>query len=368
MVPVAAHVFIPSGNESNGTDTSATNQLKHTLVHDITGIRFGYADVMQYQGSPGSDTVTVKAAVWLPVATPNALYFGGIRARVLDPTQVALTDERAISGTDGDILYSKTYVSVASGDKWPNNIYASGGSGVPEGFDIGSDKTLTGTVIQQDGHVFGPLLILGRVSGRVPVVCLMGDSIGRGQGDDQGYTHRGWFNRAFADTTSMLNLSQDGAAVGGVVTETTAGAAPDHLRWSLVPGCTHYISAFGVNDAIGRGDNAATIIANLEVAYARALAAGVEKVYQTTITPIESATSGQKAIRNTVNDEIRALSLTGLDGVIQMAAATETTVNSNVWNSTSGTSWSGDGVHPGSNGHTAMAQVLLDAQTAGMFD
>jgi lysophospholipase L1-like esterase len=364
MVPVAAHLFVPSGVDSDGVITSATYQLQHKLVHDITGLRLVYLNAGQYQGDPGGNPISIKAAAWYPTTVARAMLFDGTRTRTVDPSGFVITDELGLIGTSAQNMFSKTYVSVSAGQVWPYNVYASGGSGIPEGFDNGSDKTMAGTVTQQDGGAFGPLLVLGRVPGRVPVITLVSDSRGRGQGDDQGYTHRGYFNRAFADTTSMINLSQDGESIARQVDETFA----THLRWSLMPGSTHIIFDLSVNDVIGGGASLATIQANCRAVYARAKALpGVEKVYQSTCTPIESATSGQKTVRNGLNDWWRAGGIANLDGVLGMAAATETTVNSNVWNSTSGTSWSGDGVHPGVNGHAAMAQVLLDAQTAGMF-
>jgi hypothetical protein len=177
-----------TGNLSNGTDTSGNYRYMHKVLVDCSDIRLVYANY--YNGvSFTANAITVKAAIEYPAvaAVGNGgqtgaklrAWFKGVRSFTLDPAAWIVSDPIAIDLTAGQIIYTRTYVSVASaGMVWPVDLYTKSGNW--EGATRGAPATdlvdSSGSTIAQSTEAgFGPVAIIGTPkSGRPGVIGIVG--------------------------------------------------------------------------------------------------------------------------------------------------------------------------------------------------
>lgn len=178
-------------NLSNGTDTTTTYRYKHTILFDGSDVRL--VDGNFYNGDvKGVNTITVRSGVEVPVATrqgsatvPSTLpvSFNGSRSVVIEPGCWAVSDPVPVDVTLGQLLYTRTNVTVASaGQNWPTSLYTYAGE--QEGATAGSDTSDSGTIATVSARGYGPVAVVGIPDrGKPATVAGLGDSIMFGSGD-----------------------------------------------------------------------------------------------------------------------------------------------------------------------------------------
>jgi lysophospholipase L1-like esterase len=144
-------------------------------------------------------------------------------------------------------------------------------------------------------------------------------------------------------------------------------------RMMLAQRCDKAVVEYGTND-LENGTTLENIKSYLSNIWEALHVRGVKQIYQTTIvprttstdnwatttnqTPTKAATSGgPDSTRTLLNEWIRSKPSPYLAGIIDIAPATEYGVNTGLWlpNKTP------DGIHPNTQTHQAMADILADA-------
>lgn len=359
---------------SNGTDTSSVGRFKHKAVTDIADVRFVYSNVAG--GSAGLNPITVAAAVEMPDTTLLPVLFNGRQTAVIDPGGYVVSDPLPLppSMVAGTVFWSRTYVAVTSGQKWPLNTTSSNaGEGTVTNGAIG--LLASGTVPNSFTFGYAPVCAIGGTVNAVRSLAVVGDSIAAGQGDapapfaggDPGYIQRA----AYSANLGYVTLARPGE-------QATQFVAPTVFtnRFGLVAGCTHAVVQYGIND-VNTGRSLAQMQGDALTLWRAVSGRGVI-CFQTTITPSSTATNtvpaSNDAVRTGFNDWLRAgapispttgaavavgtsgavlAGTTGhpLTGYFEIADIAETARNSGLWKA----GYSDDGTHPNTTGHTALA-------------
>ncbi|WP_198370527.1 SGNH/GDSL hydrolase family protein [Roseomonas rosulenta] len=195
------------------------------------------------------------------------------------------------------------------------------------------------------------------------VLVAFGDSItdGTQSGTDQ---NRRWPNilaRRLAEAGIRMSVVNGGIGGGRVLAD---GVGPNGLaRFDrdvlAMPGVTHVTVMLGINDIGQGGANASPSVAELIAGHrqfvARARARGL-RVYGATLTPFEGAaywTPEGEAKRQALNEWIRTSGT--YDAVLDFAAATQDPARPTRMRAEHD---SGDHLHPGPGGYTAMANSI----------
>lgn len=352
----------PLGQLSDGVLTTQTARLKSTATRDVCGIRLGFGN--WNASGDGPNTVTVKAAVETSGGVIMPVFFNGASSAILNPGGLLVSDPVGIEFADGDQFWTRTNVTVASGEKWPIGLTTENYSGGPGEGATNSDATLSGTISTSFTGVFSPVLILGASPANpAPVIALLGDSVisglsdqssGGGSQGDQGFAIRA-LNSNFAYVT----LGRGGERASQFVAPATSQA-----RKRLLDGATHAIVNYGINDAVNNR-TAVQIEGDLTTIYTWLTKRGIT-VYGTTITPKATSTDSfatvgnqtpiaQNAARVTVNNWIRTTPAP-LAGYFETADTVESSRDSGKW--AVGMVTVADGTHPNRAGHAAMAAVI----------
>lgn len=298
---------------SDGTNTTMNSRIRHQMTGAVTEVRLVYAN-QNSRSTTAQYSITVKAGisnsaenVFYPV------YFRGSRTVVIEGGGFAVSDPIFIKLAKGDVIYSRTYVTCASGDKFPlgysKGKYTSGTDGAETGTDK-TDKTLTGTIAESSIAFYGPCAVIGRNDSKSNLsIAIMGDSIAYGQGEANYIVNNvglGPIARALNGNFNYLNFSFSGESIN------TFSGVTDGLRYILLQGCTHLISNLGINNMVN-SESAATIKGKLIAMWVAVAAAGM-KCYHTTITPsvtgsvfgLDTQTvTAYEAVRVDVNDWLR---------------------------------------------------------------
>lgn len=362
--PVARNVHVPTRNAvnlslSDGVSTGITSQLEHTFEVACTDVRATFINSYNNNGTPanGPDPITVKAAMRRG-GLNIPWYLSGQRSKTIDSGGLTISDSLGMSFSRGDVAYSHTYVSVASGHKYPLGLLTRGGAeGVVAGDSV--DGSVAGTVTKS----YGPALITGIPTVPIdsPIIGIIGDSNTVGYNDlGLGTDAYGYVRRALDGKLSYVNCSYSGVGASNSNTEQKLRqriAMADSLQiddWYL---------ALGGNDSYSTPEQRATLQANL-VTIANLLLQRGKRVWCHTLRPETTSTDGwattanqtpaaEEAGRVAMNAWFRSVPAP-FSGVFDVADAVETARNSGIWKP----NYTLDGVHYGALGAAAAATVL----------
>lgn len=314
MVPCARrNTNLGFGYFSDGVATSGMYRRAHTFIFDTADVRLVFANYGGAQGaqvSDGLNAITVKASVEAPVNAPQSAlspifpvtFRGGASSVTLDPGATVVSDPIPLAAVAGQIMYSHTYVSVASaGMKWPvgDGALVNGNDiDLKEGTRTGApttDSTATGSPAPTStGNMFGPSVVVGtpaRGVTRPPTIYGLGDSILYGSND---YTQRweGWLGRTCeAAGVPVANVGHPGdRAVWGV------GNGLRH-RMLIAGSCDVMVCNYGANDLLSGGRTLPQFQADTIFIWKQAWLRGL-RVYHTTLTPRASSTDNFRTTGN----------------------------------------------------------------------
>ncbi|MEH3045537.1 SGNH/GDSL hydrolase family protein [Sphingomonas adhaesiva] len=349
-----------TGSDGTDTDSNARIGSYNETGATVTRLRAYFVNWMATATSEqdGYNSITVRAAVEYPAGTFTPLAFGGTAAVAIPASGTASLAEsdEAVLATPipaGALYWVRTWVSVASGGRWPQAylIMASGASGLGDAvdFNTGVDRTQSGTITNATASAtrrgYGPVAVKATGFDGTPVArafAAVGDSIIMGANDASdpaavGHGNAGYFAKAAAGRYPVLNLGISGtAAMYNLPAAFTRRAA---LLAKV--GVTHVFCDWGINDVSG-GRSAAQIQADIST-IARGFKNAVPGVVVTwtTLTPRTTSTDGFRTAgaqsvhtnsgfvggssspRATVNAALRAGNIVGVDRVFEAADAVE---------------------------------------------
>lgn len=386
-IPVVDFRARPGYNGSSAgsaTETGGNYRYRHTAIVTATGIRLAFGNYNCVSGveTDGANDITVRASLENTATKFAPVFFNGKRDVVISPGATVWSDPIGFEIIRGQIFYSRTYVTVASGT-WPKTIALD--STRNEGFVSGTsttDLTGGGAITTSNLPGYGPMAIWGLPT--VPhktVVGILGDSIAAGYGEtapnvDRGYIERGLNNQIAFQCVAIPSARIDHWRDGSL-----------HIHWRrspLLDRATDIICELGVNDL-------ATAFATWQswlIEVWRLATNRGAKVRQTTITPSSTSTDGFATVANQTPgaNEANRLSanawlrdgapmLNGaaaavgssaagtvragqaghpLVGVIEVADLAESARNSGKWKA----GYTTDGIHPNSTAAAALAPAI----------
>lgn len=360
-----------SGNLSNGTDTAATFRVKHVALRAATDLRLVFAN--HYNGDTvGLNNITVKAGLENVLSVPTAsgsvpstvpVMFNGARTVTIEPGCFAVSDPIPLDVTAGQLIYSRTFVSVASaGQKWPLSLFtvSSDFEGNNRGAP-GADQTASGSIATVNERSYGPVAVLGvPIAGRSRSVALSGDSILFGSGDYP--NDRGWAVRALvAANIGHMQIAKPGEQITTVSNAASVNAYV--RRYALSFGCTDVIEAYGRND-YANGRTLAQLQVDKLVIWARWQVRRM-RIWTATLIPGTTSTDGWTTTGNqtVVTGESVRLAYNGWvrDGApILNGSAAATGSNAN------GTLRAGASGHP-LTGYIELADTVESARDSGFW-
>jgi hypothetical protein len=336
-------VMMASVPLSNGTDTGSNSETLWPLVRDVQSVALVFGNMGDWGGSATTNSITVRASVkamggWTPV------YFQGKRDVVLEPDGTVISDPIGAPYAAGDLLPVRTYVTVASGQKWPNTTLTDNNKGeAVANSTTPTDLTTSGTIAAARAYAYAPLTVVAD-PGSSRTVVGVGDSILQQQHDaintDWSVTSTlqwGFLRRfAYTNRLPLFNLgvigdtAMDYAALSGRKYAFRRGVSAD--------GAVAVVN-FGRND-LDKSRTLAQIQADLTTVWTQLTRLGI-KVYQCTVCPRTSSTDSwittasqtvaeTEAIRVQLNDWIRTKPAP-LTGYFETADAVETARNSGIW-------------------------------------
>lgn len=403
------------GSNTAGTNQEM-NRLGHIVTCNVSGrMRLLYAwtigDRFLDDGSsnvgqasepslPNSSKLINSCALEAIANTPLPAYFNRTRFKTLLPGESVFTDGIYVGVVNkGDFIFSRTFHQVSVGTQFwlnspnDNNVNAVNAA-LLSSREVGAnllDKSLTGGAqggIATDATgntMWGPQAIFGeKAIPTTPNVLLLGDSIIHGTGDtNQTIQYYGWATRSCQTAGyAYFNLGKGAETIQALALhyQTT------RRQW-MAQYSTHIVTNGGTNDFASR--TLAQIQADA-IQYWQHCAASQCYVYHCTLTPVTTSTdewattanqtiNAQDARRTGFNDWLRdgapmnnnvnpftaastgvspgaTISRSGsalhpLTGYFETADPVESARNSGKWIA----NYTGDGVHPNTTAHTAIA-------------
>lgn len=388
MLPVAMGDW-PDYNTSNGVHTSATSRKRYKALSDCTTMRLVFVNAMR-NDTPGANAITVSASIETADDALVAAWFGVSRTISIPAGGVVQTDDIPCGVKAGDYFWVRTYVSVTSGQTWPqcDFDYTTTNQSWSEGVELdGADKTMTGSISFNTSPGYFPVAVLGRTNGAKAVLAFC-DSIGSGFGDAvltyKPVTGSGFVRRA------AVSVGRPVVMVSGIGGDANGANA---IRGRLAPLCDIAVTNFGINNITGGVDLGSEQY--FAILFWKKLARSVRKLVVTTLCPASSSTDNcatvvnqtphaTASVRNALNQWLRdgapfdggytavAVGGTGIRAgqaghpvaaICDITPAVESSQDSCKW--IPGMTYDGDqsgGVykHPGEAGHIAIAERLAD--------
>ncbi len=381
-------------NLSNGTDTGANTVVRIPVIQECFSAQFYFGN---WYCSVGRDTdglndITMRAGLVSPAGLFVPIYFDSAREVVVGPGGGVWSDPSGIDFRFGDVWFLRTFVTVAAGGKWGNNVAlaAAQSEGIEKGTGI-TDKTLTGSITASGGYGYSAMSVRSTpAKAGIPVIAGVGDSIMAGTGDTVA-TDRGWLRISLNGEYAIQVVAQP-SDTNPNWTDNPAQNVPTRTdrRRPLLDGCTHAMVGLGRNTLTATAVDDANGIAVLSVALWNWLKRRGMRVYQTTTTPhttssddwvttlnqtvADAPTEANRVIWNTwLRDGAPLLAgayiVAGtnnpaavrageaghpLTDVIETATPIESALNSGIWKA----AYTVDGIHPNTTGHTAMSTAL----------
>lgn len=281
---------------SNGTDTQATYRRKHTATSACSDIQFVYSN--GGGETDGANPITIKASIEDSSGTRYPLTFNGLKSVVIDPGGIVLSDPFPFNFAKGEDIYSITYVSVSSGQKWYRNTASY--SGTNEGVaNTAADFTVSGGTFTNPSYTLTPILIVGRTTGYQPVIAGIGDSFFGYPTVNLGLMYA--FGTNSAENYNTINLGQPGETA-----QIFATRVGSKNRMRLLASATSVIIEYGIND-FRANRTTAQVQADLITIWSRLLQRGIA-TFQCTITPNTTSTDGWVTTANqtTINSSLNS--------------------------------------------------------------
>lgn len=384
---VAQNVWMQS---TAGVQTAGvTSRVRHRITVDARDLRLAYGNWQNPESSATPGTITVKAALEI-AGVIYPLFFGGQRTVTLDYLASATSDPLAVDVPKGTVVYSRQYITGASGFIPSYSTISSNGG------QVSGDSADSGTIADSYVFTLGPQNIIGTVTEAdfARTVWRIGDSIAAGSGDNSG-------NYEFTGSPSLTQ-------VGGFMSRALNGAFGNlcvaygsdavwkfignglHHRLKVAGVAKYAIDNYGTNDCAD-GRTAAQIEADLVTLWRMLRARGVTP-YRCTMTPRSNSTDSWATVGNqtqrsddlprvVVNNWIRdgapidATSLAPVAvgtssnvlrmgatghpcaGYFEVADTVESARDSGKW----AASMTSDGVHPNAAAHALMAAAVNTA-------
>lgn len=361
VIPVGTHCEHANDNaQSNGTDTTTTSRTRHYITAGCYDVQALLTNIYGSTApAPNGFNITVKAAIEIN-STVYPLFIRGSRTAVLAAGAAVYTDPFAWRFAAGDIVFLRVNVSVTSGDKWPRWAFFSNSV---DTFETGADRTDSGSFTGTNGYSYRASGLFGKpTTVNQGSVVVVGESIGAGSGGNTWMN--GFIQRAFGgDYGKSVPHAFIGAS--GETAQNFADQTKTLYRLGLSRNCTAALVQLGSND-IFSGRSAAQVQTDLQTIYARLRALGINRIYQTTVTPRTTSTdswatvnnqtttnAGHEAARVTLNAWIRA-NTAGITGYFEIADVVESARDSGKWKAGS----TADGIHPTDTMHTTMSAAI----------
>ncbi len=344
----------------NNSDNTQNAVVKHDNAdgYDIVGVRLIYPNVEINAGEQDpANAITVSAAVDDGTTTTQVTFNGGDTTASVAAGSYIISDRVDITISAGATFYERVHVA------WTGDLYTSrfldNGQGDEREVGTGlSDKSVSGSITHADGDAYTACAIIAYSDdGRQPGTMILGDSITVGQGDGFGADGgQGYVERTFH--AQGIPYANGGNASEQAVQTAAAGAMD--IRAEIANAfCKNSYVQYTIND-LRAARTVAQITGDLETIYGQL---SDTTVFQATCTPDETGGVGtgtsadgdyDNADRVELNDDYRAVSLTGQDGFIEAAHASELTDDANRWDNDP-SDFSTDGIHPNSVGAAGMA-------------
>lgn len=408
-IPCASRVLPPgaatgSNAMSNGTIREGVYRSRHVVLETVSNLQLDFPAYYNEAGSnnetPLPNDITVSAGISIGTATATQIpvSFNGRATGVVPAGSVLRTDDTGIQLRKGDVFWVTTLVSVAEGGKWPVGKFAFYAGTPAEGAVTSATPgtvslATTIPVTSSQIRMYGPMQIVGKCVTPVPVVGIVGDSIGAGFDDDQngmiGHIEQALINASIPHTT---------VAAGSDTPGRWASNPFRYRRSPLLAPCTHIICNLGTN---GVGGVTTDVWKANQIIVWRFLAEQGFKTWQTTMLPRTTTSDGwatdggqtvdpdRSAKIHEINQWLRdgapmsasfVPAATGASGggVIRAGAAghpisgvfdtgilAETSLGSGKWKTTGTTTGrpTDDGVHPS----TAMSATLVPGINTSVF-
>lgn len=283
---------------SDGSVITRTGRYRHHILVDKTfNIRFIFGNFYMNQGiayieTDGANAISVKASLEFG----GVLYpvrFSGTRTVSISVGGYMISDPVPINLVKGDIIYSRTYVSVGTGEKYPrgqltNGFQNDGG----EGINI-SDLTDSGVAGDFTGYssAYHPYAIIGEVWDKKGVM-LIGDSIMRGSYDNgESGSESGFIRRVLNNVAPFWMCASDGERAQHFATGLNSLRRMDIAKY-----VKSAIIHTGINDA-SAGRTLAQYQADITAIGNWLVARGV-KAYLCTIAPMTTSTDNWATVEN----------------------------------------------------------------------
>lgn len=323
------------------TNKQLMTRSGHFARSTITSIKIiasnFYVDLGTQLETGSGATATVTASVEYPAGVCTQLLFSASASGSI---------------SDGSTLESDVVnVSIPSGAQfWIRQFWTSTGGTIYSGFPPGGDATnmgdslrvavsgLTdqtvscGTVTKNvNDSLHWPLAIISRIT--APSVCIIGDSIAAGTGDDYSASgDLGSVARSIGSSFGYTNLAIPSSRADEFVSSHTQMV-------KVLPFCTAGIIEYGTND-LSSGHSVAQLESDLTTIYGY-FSVG-SQIFQTTILPRPSTSNGcttlggqtlptWEANRLTFNDALKGGSFGPVSGQFDLSSAVETAVDSGFW-------------------------------------
>jgi len=310
--------------------------------------------------------ITVKAAVEYPALTIRPVSFrSGQDTAVLGIANGLLySDPIMVDIPSGTTFHTRTFCDVAASG------FAYVGDQISTGFgdacESSTDKAWSGTVTHNTSKAVTPVAILGYTADSTKPIFLVGDSIAAGSGytgSNQGFVrYRIWNYPGLVVPYPMIYVPKPSQSA-----ISHWGDTKRNIRGQLAGHCASVLCTLSVNDL-------GAVLATMQTAFLELWgffdALGL-KVWQTTMTPFTTSSdswvtasnqtvTANEAIRVQFNNWIRSTPAP-LTGYFEVADTVEVN-SSDVFTRNGGrwkAAWTGDGVHPTTAGHQAMAEAIM---------
>ncbi|MFB0840945.1 SGNH/GDSL hydrolase family protein [Paenibacillus oleatilyticus] len=338
---------------SDGIVKTQTSVTCHEFTCDVPEVQLVYANYFDFD-SPGPNPINVKASIEYPIGSGfryEVFFHGGKREIEIAPGADVESRSIPLNAKAKTKCLVFSCATVPEGGKFPRGqvAYSNRGEGLKNG-----DIVDSGTPDTQGQYVYHPVAIIGRPKEPTPAVLIVGDSIASGAQDNP--QDRGFIPLALGNEIPWIRISKGNESVYGF-----AGAAC-RFRMRLAKYCTHAIIHSGTNDFVQK--NLAQYQNDL-IALLQSLSDYGLKNFVCTIPP-------------------RTVSKTDMSPVNPAFALNGDVMKANAWllsnprpdliagifdtsrvlrNPERLAEWDpvvlgGDGIHPGSAGHTRMAAQI----------
>lgn len=357
-----------STNLGSGGGTR-TDRAPFALLRDVRSIQFAYHNnVLAFDGSTGTpNAFTIKVALELPTGEILPVFFGGTRSKAMAQGVEAVSDELVRDLPKGGGYFVRTAITVAANGSWPGSHRILPGYN-RYGAAAGDQADSTNVdQFQTPSYPFCPTAIMGVPQAalvRTANVLLVADSIGAGLYQDSLNIQDSGDLGGYGDALTRARIPHVRWATGGARQEWVAQNIALIQRLATRARATHVFTNLSINS---RSSTAGAWIATTRAMWDALATLGLP-VIQTTIMPMASSTDNFATLGNQtpdatnpfrveLNNYIMTQPHSALCGVIPAHRAVEfdPDAGTGIWR----VGMTGDGTHPGGDGHRALSDFVL---------